>query len=206
VAARVFGGPIISSVRFLKFLFDLVVGRHLSAGDILLIDPGAVAQLTAEGFEVMSAMMGGAKVTVRLLPDYSPELNPCDLVFQLIKERIVPRHSSGGGAVVEAVEGTAVSPPPDPQDKFPSFQQTHLEAPHVVPGSPSTASPVSVIGQADETAATTAILIALHLHLRPLPQRCLHQEWKFQQTETPMDRQNRSNNTYHRCIDEPRLQ
>jgi transposase len=69
---------------FLEFVTFLVEQKHLAAGDYLVMDNCAIhaAEATAPAlFELLDA----AKVSLIFLPSYSPELNPCELVFAAVK-------------------------------------------------------------------------------------------------------------------------
>jgi transposase len=81
---------------FLEFLMFLVRERHLVPDDVLVMDNCAihVTKATAPAiFELMEA----AKVRLVFLPSYSPELNPCELVFAALKN--YPRNHRGPEAI-----------------------------------------------------------------------------------------------------------
>jgi transposase len=77
----------VNSVDVMMFLFDCIRFGQLKPGDFLILD-NAATHFTNDLFEPMTAMLSAAGVTLKFLPTYSPELNPCELVFGLIKNWI----------------------------------------------------------------------------------------------------------------------
>lgn len=79
--------------RFFEFLMSLFNLGVLSAGDILVLDnapihwPARLADATYSAF-----LARGAKIA--FLPTYSPELNPCELIFSFVKSHV--RRSNSG--------------------------------------------------------------------------------------------------------------
>jgi hypothetical protein len=73
-----------SGVDHLETIADLMDAGHLVAGDVLVMDnaPKHVAQ---ENHELMGVLLETMGVRLVLLPKYSPELNPCELVFAKVK-------------------------------------------------------------------------------------------------------------------------
>jgi len=92
--ARMFKDTI-NSIKFCEFLFDCCFYKRLVAGDILILDNAAI-HFSKEVYEIMMAILNGAAVKVVFLPTYSPEFNPCELVFGLIKNWI--RNNRGEGS------------------------------------------------------------------------------------------------------------
>jgi len=87
--------PIIFDIReesntqwdFLKFVLFCVNHGHLVEGDYLIIDNAPVhGALSSLEFLVNTLTDHGVKLI--FLPKYSPELNPCELVFNLMKHHI----------------------------------------------------------------------------------------------------------------------
>jgi len=78
---------------FLHFISTLVLDRHLVAGDILLCDNASI-HYSAEIQAPLDLLLLFAGVRLIFLPTYSPELNPCELIFAQIK-RHVRTHRTG---------------------------------------------------------------------------------------------------------------
>jgi len=71
---------------FLDFVVQCCVDGDLNDGDFLVMDNAPVhSSVLLEVLEVVLEVFG---VTLVFLPAYSPELNPCELVFNLIKNHI----------------------------------------------------------------------------------------------------------------------
>jgi len=90
-----------NSVQFLAFLFDCLRSGRLRSGDTLIMD-NAATHFTKDLFEPMCAMLRGAGVELKFLPTYSPELNPCELVFGRIKNWM-RSHRGGGSSLFEEI-------------------------------------------------------------------------------------------------------
>jgi len=69
---------------FLQFIINMVAQQRLKRGDYLILDNATIhkAKDTKEAFQVLMDIVG---VKVLYLPKYSPEFNPCELVFALVK-------------------------------------------------------------------------------------------------------------------------
>ena len=61
-------------------------------GDLLIVDNAAI-HIAEEIFSELIAMLANHGVEMKTLPTYSPELNPCELVFGTIKNHM--RHWRG---------------------------------------------------------------------------------------------------------------
>ena len=72
---------------FLAFLTYLVECNHLTAGDYLICDNATVHAGSAT-IDLILQLLASAGVTLVFLPAYSPELNPCELVFSFIKQKV----------------------------------------------------------------------------------------------------------------------
>lgn len=92
-AGRIFKDTI-DAQKFIMFLFTSILAGHLTQGNWLILDNAAL-HFTVETYEIMMAMLTGAGVRVRFLPTYSPEFNPCELIFGLIKNYIRNNTNSG---------------------------------------------------------------------------------------------------------------
>ena len=61
---------------------------HLLAGDVLVVDNNASVHVSEEIQEALLVLCDASGVTIRLLLTYSPELNPCENVFGLMKHHL----------------------------------------------------------------------------------------------------------------------
>ena len=82
-AAQLFDDTI-DSEKFVIFLLQCIVSGNLKSGNWLILDNAAL-HFSGDTYETMLANLKGAGVNVMFLPTYSPEFNPCELVFGLIK-------------------------------------------------------------------------------------------------------------------------
>jgi hypothetical protein len=73
-----------TQVDFVNFLAKSVACGFLSRGDILVLDNASV-HVGMEYFEALVELMTLSEIRVVSLPTYSPELNPCELVFGKVK-------------------------------------------------------------------------------------------------------------------------
>jgi transposase len=69
---------------FLDFLVFLVENGHLSSGDYLVMDNCGIHVAEASAPAIYD-LLDAASVKLVFLPSYSPELNPCELVFAAVK-------------------------------------------------------------------------------------------------------------------------
>ena len=95
-----------TALDFLSFLVDLVQAGHLVSGDVLVCDNASIhfaAEIQAP-LELLLAVTG-----IRLLftPTYSPELNPCELVFAHIKNHIYAHRSPNNHLLVDIALASA---------------------------------------------------------------------------------------------------
>jgi len=72
---------------FLNFVVDAVQANRLVQGDILVVDNAAV-HFGGETWELLTTLLDGYGISYVFLPTYSPELNPCELVFAFVKNFI----------------------------------------------------------------------------------------------------------------------
>lgn len=85
---------------FLQWVESLIATGHLVAGDIFICDNASV-HLAVEIQDRLDAALDEAGVTLYFLPTYSPELNPCELVFAQLKQWI--RRNRGDGELWEDI-------------------------------------------------------------------------------------------------------
>lgn len=75
------------SYDFMLVMTWLLQSGALVAGDILILDNAKVhlAESIRDDVEAMLLVTG---VAMMFLPAYSPELNPCELVFSIVKNKL----------------------------------------------------------------------------------------------------------------------
>jgi transposase len=69
---------------FLIFIIEAIKGGFLKAGDYLIMDNAKIHGAN-ESWDILKAILDAAEITLLFLPTYSPELNPCELVFSFLK-------------------------------------------------------------------------------------------------------------------------
>ena len=77
---------------FLEFVSFLCWSFYLKRGDVLVMDNARIHSAMAIA-ERLADVLDGAGARLLFLPKYSPELNPCELVFAQVKRRIRQRRS-----------------------------------------------------------------------------------------------------------------
>jgi putative transposase len=91
---------------FLDFMTTCIRNSQLVAGDVLVLD-NATIHKAADVISIFSSLMQAAQVRVCFLPAYSPELNPCELVFGGSKQYLRYRRRSSNPFWYEVVRGFA---------------------------------------------------------------------------------------------------
>jgi transposase len=71
-------------VFFVNFILRCCIHKALIAGNYLIFD-NAMIYKAQESAEVLGIILDFFQVTIVYLPKYSPELNPCKLVFFYLK-------------------------------------------------------------------------------------------------------------------------
>jgi hypothetical protein len=72
---------------FLKFICDIIETGQLARGDFLIVDNSSVHS-GSDAFPVLMQVLEAAGVSLIFLPKYSPELNPCEEIFALVKHHL----------------------------------------------------------------------------------------------------------------------
>ncbi len=72
---------------FLQYVLYLLDAGHLVPGDILILDNASI-HFAEEICDDLVAMLAESGVALRFLPTYSPELNPCEIVFSKMKSQL----------------------------------------------------------------------------------------------------------------------
>lgn len=83
-----------SQYDFLNFLCFLIEGEHLVSGDYLVCD-NATVHVGSDTVDDVFNLLGAYGIHLLFLPTYSPELNPCELVFSFIKGKLRKMQKSG---------------------------------------------------------------------------------------------------------------
>lgn len=78
---------------FLLFVVDAIRHRRLVAGDLFIVDNASI-HWGGQTWELLHNLLTAFGVSLIFLPKYSPELNPCELVFGYLKKFIRNNRSS----------------------------------------------------------------------------------------------------------------
>jgi len=95
-----------NAADFLLFVMDLITDNFFDVGDFLILDNASVHK-AAPLFDHLQFILAGVGVTLVFLPTYSPELNPCELIFAQVKRFIRTRRASGDPFWTDIVRGCA---------------------------------------------------------------------------------------------------
>jgi len=90
--------------NFLEFVHSCCKQGFLVTGDYLIVDNASVHS-GLDSFELLQDILNVYGITLIKLPVYSPELNPCELVFSKMKRFI--RNYRGKGDMIEEVMKSA---------------------------------------------------------------------------------------------------
>jgi hypothetical protein len=74
-----------SQYDFVRTIIWFIEAGGLRQGDTLVLDNARI-HFAAESSEVVAQLLDAAGVRMVFLPAYSPELNPCELVFGHVKQ------------------------------------------------------------------------------------------------------------------------
>jgi len=91
---------------FIDFVGYCLVNENLNNGDCLIVDNAAVHGGLAS-WSVLWFMLQAYGVMLIFLPAYSPELNPCELVFAEIKRRIREYRNYDNEIFIEVLRAVA---------------------------------------------------------------------------------------------------
>jgi len=75
-----------SAWDFLGFVKFCIQKRHLLQGDTLVLDNASIHG-SEDTIYLLDTLLTAAGINMRFLPTYSPELNPAELVFNLLKNK-----------------------------------------------------------------------------------------------------------------------
>jgi len=84
-----------TQLDFLGVITKFLESKYLVAGDFLILDNWS-GHFAADIMEPLLALCKAANVTIRFLPKYSPELNPCEMIFSLIKTHLRNHRGTAG--------------------------------------------------------------------------------------------------------------
>jgi len=88
---------------FLAFVIAIIEADYLQPGDMLIGDNASIHKAESVS-DAVSAVLDAHHVRLVFLPTYSPELNPCELVFAIVKNWM--RHHCGDSDfIVEIIMG-----------------------------------------------------------------------------------------------------
>eukprot|EP01121_Diplochlamys_sp_Union-15-3_P007336 TRINITY_DN1854_c0_g1_i1.p1 TRINITY_DN1854_c0_g1~~TRINITY_DN1854_c0_g1_i1.p1 ORF type:complete len:202 (+),score=10.77 TRINITY_DN1854_c0_g1_i1:158-763(+) len=76
-----------NQVDFLKFIKYCVSSGGLKTGNVLILDNASIHG-GLETYDSLMKVLESKNITLLYLPAYSPELNPCELIFQTVKAKI----------------------------------------------------------------------------------------------------------------------
>ncbi len=91
---------------FANFLFFCVQEGRLRKGDYLVLD-NATVHHGSESFEMINDVLKQAEIKLLFLPAYSPELNPIELCFGMVKNYLKYHRDEAGKFWLEIIKGFA---------------------------------------------------------------------------------------------------
>ena len=91
---------------FLNFVIYCLQIKALRRGDFLIVDNAAVHGGSAS-YPILDMVLTAFGVKLVFLPAYSPELNPCELVFNVVKCAIRNHQRFGVSVFVETIQAVS---------------------------------------------------------------------------------------------------
>lgn len=79
---------------FASFVLDRIIDGSLVANDLLIVDNAAI-HCADDMLDLLEPVLDDHHIQLIFLPKYSPELNPCELVWAQLKGFIRNQHISG---------------------------------------------------------------------------------------------------------------
>ena len=70
---------------FVEFITSAILAGSLSPGDFLICDNASI-HWAQDSWDALDQLLGAAQIKMFFLPTYSPELNPCELIFGDLKK------------------------------------------------------------------------------------------------------------------------
>lgn len=86
---------------FVGFVCSAIEKNALTPGDILVMDNARIHQ-AEDSFHILKRGLRVIDIEIIFLPTYSPELNPCELVFNFVKGNL--RRQQRGESFAEEIE------------------------------------------------------------------------------------------------------
>lgn len=102
---------------FLSFIVEALISRALVVGDFLVLDNASIHGAT-DTIEIVAVVLAFFGVRIIRLPTYSPELNPCELVFNQIKSWLRKHRAHNIRFDLEILRATAFSTSLDMNRRF----------------------------------------------------------------------------------------
>ena len=72
---------------FCVFILNAISSQFLLPGDILVLDNASIHR-GKDSIGILKRILDIFQISIWYLPTYSPELNPCELVFGYVKNRL----------------------------------------------------------------------------------------------------------------------
>jgi transposase len=91
---------------FADFVVSCLENKHLNEGDYFIVD-NATVHNGQESFIMIYQLLSMKGVKLIFLPKYSPELNPCELVFAQIKRYLKEHREVNDTLLVSILKGAA---------------------------------------------------------------------------------------------------
>lgn len=91
---------------FVRLVADMIVNGALRPGDTLVLDNARI-HTGRTWHPTLNRMLQANNIGLAFLPTYSPELNPCELVFARLKQFM---QSEAGAPFFDPIVGQWVSP------------------------------------------------------------------------------------------------
>jgi hypothetical protein len=82
-----------SSLDFFRFVYDMITQHYLYSYDYLICDNASI-HYARDISPMLSILLDYCNIRLIFLPTYSPELNPCELIFAQIKRQLRNRNST----------------------------------------------------------------------------------------------------------------
>lgn len=100
----------VDAPKFVLFILGCILSGALTTGNILILD-NAATHFSLETYQTLTAMLQGAGVSLVFLPTYSPELNPCELIFGLVKNYIRNHRGQEDSLLAEILKASVLLHP-----------------------------------------------------------------------------------------------
>lgn len=95
-----------SQYDFARFMKNAVISNYLQEGDYILMDNASIHH-AEDSFEYIETLFRLAGVTIINTPTYSPELNPVELLFNMIKTHARNCEDPNSSMIKKVIKGIA---------------------------------------------------------------------------------------------------